>query len=154
MMPRAAVRPLLRRALAAAPADLDTGDPMEVLVGFCEELLPLPPLEVWLEDVKRSPEAHLVDVEGAADAPSAEAPVTVETRRFSFGDESWDAHLRSFRDGDAWRGFIAFEGAGPRSGRVHRTTLIFREANPVHVRERFLSFEPSALVAFLRSTLP
>jgi hypothetical protein len=52
----------------------------------------------------------------------------------------------------AWRGFIAFEDA--RSRDVHRTAVIFREWAPADVRERFMSFEPTALAAFLRSALP
>jgi len=152
MLPREAVRPLYRRALAANGGALSSADPMELLVELCERLLPLPSLEAWLEDVRQNPEAHLNDVEESAEAPSADAPVTVESRRFAFRDEIWSAHLRSFRDGDTWRGFIAFED--PRSSRVHRTALIFREPDAIHVRERFLGFEPSALVAFLRSSLP
>jgi hypothetical protein len=40
------------------------------------------------------------------------------------------------------------------SGQVHRTTTIFRENDPTDLRERFLSLEEAALMAFLRSTLP
>lgn len=151
MMPREAIRPLVRRAMTEDLAP-DPSDPMEALVALCERLLPLPPLETWLEDVMRNPEAHLNDVEASADAPTAEAPVTLETRSFSVGSEAWSAHLRSFRDGEAWRGFIAFEGPPP--GPVHRTALIFMEPDPVDLRERFLSFGPTSLVAFLRSALP
>lgn len=152
MMPREAIRPLYRRAVMGGFAEADPTDPMEALVAYCERLLPLPPLETWIEDVKKNPEAHLHDVEDSPDAPTADAPVTFESRQFSVGGESWSAHLRSFRDGDAWRGFIAFEG--PHSTRIHRTALIFREPDPVDVRERFMSFEPAALAAFLRSALP
>jgi len=149
MVPRDAIRPLYRRALRAGFGD---DDAMGALVKFCETLLPLPPFEAWLADVHRNPAAHLYDVGDSAAAPSADAPVTVETRVFSHGDRPWAAHLRSFRDGPTWRGFIAFEDRV--SSRVHRTALIFRESDPVDVRERFLSFENSALVAFLRSALP
>lgn len=152
MMPREAIRPLYRRVAAAGFAEADPTDPMEAMVAYCEQLLPLPPLKTWLEDVRRNPEAHLHEVEGSPDAPTVDAPVTVESRQFYVGEESWSAHLRSFRDEDAWRGFIAFEG--PRSQRVHRTALIFREDDPVDVRDRFLTFEPAALAAFLRSALP
>jgi hypothetical protein len=155
LVPREAIRPLYRRALATlapgplAPAETDS---METLLAYCERLLPLPPFESWLADVGVNPDAHLHDVDDSADAPGADAPVTVETRGLSLGDHSWDAHLRSFRDGDVWRGFIAFEDR--RSHRVHRTALIFRESDPVDVRDRFLGFEASALAAFLRSALP
>lgn len=152
MVPRNAIRPLYRRAVRAGFGKAEASDPMETLVSYCETLLPLPPFETWHDDVQRSPAAHLYDVDDSADAPSAEAPVTVETREFSHDQHPWTAHLRSFRDGVTWRGFIAFEDS--RSRRVHRTALIFRESDPVDVRERFLSFESSALVAFLRSALP
>jgi hypothetical protein len=152
MIPREAIRPLCRRAVAAGSVDEDSSDPMEALLRYCDRLLPLPPFDVWLQDARRSPESHLYDVGAAAGAPTVDAPVTVETRRFSVGVEPWSAHLRSFRDGDTWRGFIAFEGRGP--DRVHRTALIFREPDAVRIRERFLSFHPAALAAVLRSALP
>lgn len=150
MLPREAVRPLYRRALSGRTES--SSDPMEALVSFCEQLLPLPPFEVWQEDVRRNADAHLYAVEDSAGAPSADAPVTFETREFNVGDQRWAAHLRSFRDGESWRGFIAFEDR--RASRTHRTALIFNEADPVDVRERFMSFHPSALAAFLRSALP
>jgi hypothetical protein len=152
MLPREAIRPLYRRALGTGPDDEGASDPMQVLLAHCERLLPLPPFELWSEDVRCNPAAHLRDVDDSADAPSADAPVTVETRWFSVDGSEWAAHLRSFRDGDTWRGFIAFEGA--ESQGPHRTTLIFRESDPVAVRDRFMSFEARSLVAFLRSTLP
>jgi len=152
MLPREAVRPLYRRALGAGRGEDGVSDPMLTLLAYCERLLPLPSFEVWSDDVRRNPAAHLHDVDDSAEAPSADAPVTVETRRFTVGERSWAAHLRSFRDGDAWRGFIAFEDAESRC--VHRTALIFREGGPVDVRDRFMSFEASSLAAFLRSALP
>jgi hypothetical protein len=91
-------------------------------------------------------------LDDSAAAPTAEAPATVEARPFEFSGGPWVAHLRSFRDGGAWRGYIAFEDKLTR--RVHRTALIFREADPADLRERFLGFEPVALEAFLRSALP
>lgn len=153
MLPREAVRPLYRRALQGVEErQSPDADPMETLLVYLERLLPLPPFEVWRADVANAPEAHLHDIGDSADAPAADAPVTVESRDFSLGDRSWAAHLRSFRDGDAWRGFIAFEDRS--SNRVHRTALIFREPDAVGVRERFLSFEARTLEAFLRSALP
>ena len=152
LIPREAIRPLYRRAVRAGFGGRHTSDPMEVLVQYCETLLPLPPFELWCEDAHRNPKAYLYDVDASADAPSAVAPVTVETREFTHDRTPWMAHLRSFRDGVIWRGFIAFEDR--ESSRVHRTALIFRESDPVDVRDRFLSFESSALTAFLRSALP
>lgn len=152
MLPREAVRPLYRRALGASTVGEGVSDPMQTLLAYCERLLPLPPFEVWSEDVRRNPGAHLHDVDASADVPSADAPATVETRWLTVGERVWAAHLRVFRDGDTWRGFIAFEDSESRS--LHRTTLIFRELDPVDVRDRFMSFEAHSLAAFLRSALP
>jgi len=152
MLPASAIRPLYRRALREGFGGNSSSDPIGVLVGYCEKLLPLPPFETWCEDVRQNPTAHLYDVADSADAPSAEAPVTLEKRTFEHAGHSWTAHLRSFRDGATWRGFIAFQDVD--SDRIHRTALIFQEGDPVDVRDRFLSFESSALVAFLRSALP
>jgi hypothetical protein len=152
LIPREAIRPLYRRAIAGAREPEADSDPLGALVGYCERLLPLPPFEVWCDDIRRNARAHLLDIDDSADAPDSEAPVTVETRDFSFADRPWTAHLRSFRDGAAWRGFIAFEDRESTS--IHRTALIFRECDPVDVRERFMSFEKTALEAFLRSALP
>lgn len=159
LVPREAVRPLYRRALTGEGKGEETdgtgaalSDPLETLVRYCEDLLPLPPFETWRDDVANNPVAHLHDVDDSAEAPTSNTPVTFATRDFVAGDRAWTAHLRSFRDGEAWRGFIAFEDR--RSSTLHRTALIFRESDPVEVRERFMSFESRALVAFLRSARP
>lgn len=156
MLPREAIRPLYRKALhAAGPGAkrrVEDEDPLERLLRFCEDLLPLPPFEVWERDVRRSPGAHLGDLDDSPEAPTPAAPATLEARRLDPGGRAWTARLRGFRDRDAWRGFIAFEEAG--TGRVHRTALIFCEPGPADLRERFLGFEPTTLEAFLRSALP
>jgi hypothetical protein len=153
MLPRDVIRPMYRRALSRDSTErVGSPDPLAALLRYCEELLPLPPFEVWRDDAKAHPEAHLRDLDDSADAPTAIAPATLEARRVEHAGDTWIAHLRSFRDSDAWRGHIAFEQQP--SGRVHRTALIFREQGPAEVRERFLSFEPDTLQAFLRSALP
>ena len=152
LLPREAIRPLYRRALARAPGDEAAADPLEVLLLFCERLLPLPPFETWCDDVREHATAHLRDLDDSAEAPTAEAPTTVEARRFAFEGSPWVARLRSYREGHTWRGYIAFEDE--RALRVHRTALIFSEGDPVDVRERFRDFDLAALQAFLRSALP
>jgi hypothetical protein len=127
-------------------------DPMTRLVEFCETLIPLPPFEIWVADLRQNPEAHLLDLQDAADAPTALAPATLEARRLDRKGTSWVARLRGFRDHDAWRGFIAFEEASV--GTLHSTAIIFREHDACALRERFLSFESTTLEAFLRSSLP
>lgn len=153
MLPRDVVRPIYRRALRSESTRGDgSADPLTALLRYCEELLPLPPFEVWRDDVAANPEAHLRDLDDSADAPTVMSPATLEARRVELAGDTWIAHLRSFRDSDAWRGHITFEQRV--SGQVHHTALIFREHGPAELRERFLSFEPDTLQAFLRSALP
>ncbi len=153
LIPRDAIRPLCRRArMRVVGSPIVETDPMELLVRFCERLLPLPPFEVWVEDVTLHPVAHLHDLDDSADAPTTGSPVTIEARLFEYREHPWVAHLRSFRDGGTWRAYIAFEER--RTGDVHHTAPIFAEDDPADLRERFLSFETAALEAFLRSALP
>lgn len=151
LMPREAVRPLYRKAVREG-FGADGSDPMAALVRYCERVLPLPPFEVWRDDVHAHPEAHVDDADDVAVAPTAEAPLTEASREVVHGDGRWTAHLRSFRDGSVWRGFIAFEE--PVTSSMHRTAVIFREPDAESVRERFASFESSTLASFLRSALP
>jgi len=153
LLPREVIRPLYRKALrGVSRSDGDVGDPLAVLMDFCESLLPLPPFDVWRRDLERNPSAHLQALDEAPDAPTAAAPETLEARSFESRGSRWVARCRAYRDGDAWRGFIAFQS--DLGGPVHRTTLIFREADPAVLRDRFLGFDFVALEAFLRSTLP
>lgn len=157
MLPRDAIRPLYRRARAEAPragagATGSEDDPLALLVRYCETLLPLPPFETWCADLERNPDAHFTDMEDSADGPTADAPSTMDARTVDFGGRPWLVRLCSFRDAGVWRGYIAFEEGG--SGRVHRTAAVFCEQGAQELRERFASFDSSALQAFLRSALP
>lgn len=151
LLAQEAVRPLYRRALAEVEKG-DGGDPMGILVTYCEALLPLPPFQVWLDDLQAAPEAHWTDLETSADTPSPSKPATMGLRRLGRRAGSWTARLRGFRDGDVWRGFIAFEDESAADG-VHRTALIFCEATASDLRDRFHGFESASLEAFLRSAL-
>ncbi len=151
LLPREAIRPLYRAARQDPALETVPDDPLAKLTEYCARLLPLPPFEIWLEDMRRNPEAYLLDLGEAAKAPTAAEPATIESRRLTRSDGSWLARLRGFRDRDAWRGFIAFEDEA--SGLVHHTALIFREGDPRDLRRRFLSFEAGTLEAFLRSSL-
>ncbi len=146
------MRPLYRQALAEG-FEISPEDPLGTLAAFCEgRVLPLPPFDVWQRDAAAHPDAHLAAVDQAADAPTAEAPATLEARFVVRRDGAWRAKLRGFRDREGWRGFIAFEDG--LTGETHNTALIFREADPLDLRDRFLSFTPHTLEAFLRSALP
>jgi hypothetical protein len=152
LLPREAIRPLYRRALSKVEQFSDAGDPLGVLVEFCETVLPLPPFDVWRDDLLAHPVEHLHELDDSADAPTADTPSTVATRTFSSRGSVWVASLRSFRDEVTWRGYIAFEDQ--EHGTVQHTAVVFRESDPAELRERFFSFDEAALEAFLRSALP
>ncbi|MGD2069835.1 MAG: hypothetical protein PVI57_14285, partial [Gemmatimonadota bacterium] len=158
LVPREAIRPLYRAALARrgdGPAE-EAGGPEEnavgMVVGFCADLLPLPPFDVWLADFEAHRAAHL-DEAGDWSSAAPDGPVTVEIRRFPDpGGRTWYASLDVRRATGAWRGSVAFHTEGDR--RVFRTGEVFREVDPTAVRSRFLDFDVPTLQAFLRSVLP
>lgn len=152
MLPPEAVRPLLRRVhRRQSSSTLVADDPLGALADFCADLLPLPPLDVWVQDVRDNPDAYVDSLDAAAGAPTAAVPATLESRRFRGAGTDWVAALRVFRDENAWRGFIAFQSEPGNP--VHRTSLVFREEGPREIRDRFRSFEPAALESFLRSAM-
>lgn len=154
LMPREAVRPLYRRALAALPPERlpFQGDPLALLTELAETLLPLPPLEVWRDDLLRHTEGHLRDVEESVHGPTAEAPATLEARTLESGGCRWRVLLRAFLDQGTWRGLMVFQDEA--GGAMYRTAMVFRDTDPVALLDRFRSFEPAALEAFLRSARP
>ncbi|NJD19575.1 MAG: hypothetical protein FIA95_09890 [Gemmatimonadetes bacterium] len=133
-------------------ADGGEADPLALLVSYCRRLLPLPPFDVWRDDLREHPQEHFAELEETADAPTAGAPSTMAVRALEVHGRPWLAHLRSFREAGLWRGYISFEDEG--SGRAHRTAAVFCESDAGELRERFLAFEHAALEAFLRSALP
>ena len=153
-LPHEAIRPLYARARAWA-GEVGVGvekDPLATLLLFVQNLLPLPPFEVWLEDRSEHLEAHLEEEFTSAPAHRrVSPPVTVESRAVSLGETHWRASLNLFRRDEAWRGFISFRPVGEGPG--VRTADIFREEDPEEIRDRFLSYQPHTLQAFLRSVL-
>jgi hypothetical protein len=153
LVPPGAVRPLYRAALEAADLSAagDARDPLTLLLEFCERLLPLPSLEAWSDDLTRHPEAHLEDLSDSIHGPSPDAPATLAARTLPWGGRSWRVRLVGYPSHGGWRGLLVFHGP---AGALHRTTTVFHEADAVGLRDRFRSFEPGALRAFLRSALP
>lgn len=160
ILPTEAVRPLYARARewsktlgGSKPRAEQEHDPLALFILYLQELLPLPPLEVWLEDRVHHFQAHLEEEFESAQAHQRPSPpVTVESRGVVLDRQRWTAVLNLFcRDG-AWRGFIAFQTAN--EAEALRTTDIFREENPEEIRGRFLAFHDQTLQAFLRSVLP
>lgn len=156
LLPREAIRPLHREALAWAGESghrHDPTEPLETLLAYCHHLLPLPPFEVWCEDLRNNPLAH---AEMATQMPGSESapvrPVTLAVRTVERGGSTWDAGLRVFAEEGVWRGYIVFRCGA--DGRRARTAHVFREDGPEELRRRFLDLAPATLTAFLRSSLP
>jgi hypothetical protein len=153
-LPQDAIRPLYAEARAwAGKVGIQLGkDPLATLLLFLQELLPLPPFDVWLSDRTENLEAHLEEEFTSPPAQRRSSPpVTVESRPLSLGDSHWRATLSLFRRDEAWRGFISFRPVGDGPG--VRTADIFREEDPEEIRSRFLAFNAHTLQAFLRSVL-
>ena len=154
ILPHEAIRPLYSRARAwAGKVGIRVGkDPLATLLLFVQELLPLPPFDIWMRDRSQNLAAHLEEEFTSAPAHRrVSPPVTVESRGVRLGEEQWRASLNLFRRDDAWRGFIAFRPM--TEGPDVRTGDIFREEDPEEIRSRFLSFHMRTLQAFLRSVL-
>jgi hypothetical protein len=155
LLPREAVRPLYRVARErSVPGDgASADDPVALLVDYVErELLPLPPFPVWLSDFQANRAAHLAGIDAAPVGADPLAPVAVEVRSLRHLGTDWYAALHLFRRDSIWWGFIRFTGAAELT--EVRTADIFREEDPEAIRDRFRSFGPDALRAFLRSSLP
>lgn len=152
ILPRDAVRPLYRAALAGMDARSAGGaDPLRVLMEYCATVLPLPPFEVWLADLARYPAAHFQDWDEAVDAPSPADPATLAARELIRGDERWRVTLCAYPQDGAWRAHLSF--AGPALHDAHRTAPVFREPSAEALRDRFMDFEITSIEAFLRSCL-
>ncbi len=154
ILPRDAIRPLYAQARSwAGEVGVEVGkDPLATLLLFLQEILPLPPFEIWLKDRGEYLEAHLEEEFTSAPAHHrASPPVTVESRAMTLGQSQWRASLNLFRRDEVWRGFISFRPVG--NGPGVRTADIFREEDPDEIRSRFLAYQPHTLQAFLRSVL-
>lgn len=152
LLPRDAVRPLYRAAASGRVDGSPEGDPLELLVEHCARLLPLPPFEVWAEDFARYPDAHLNDWDDEVEGPTAAEPLSLAVRSIDLDGVSWSVRLCGFQDAAGWRAFLSFDG--PRSEDPYRTAVVFHEADPRALRDRFSEFDAHALGAFLRSSLP
>lgn len=152
LLPREQVRAIYREARQALADEDPVEDPLTLLADWCARLLPLPPFDVWQDDYRRNPTPYREAAGEPAAAPTRAAPVTVDLRTLDHGGLTWYAGLDVFRDGDQWRGVIAFHtGEGERP---HRTGEVFRGDSHAELRDRFLSFDDATLAAFLRSVLP
>lgn len=153
LVPRDGLRDIVRACrplTASAGADASLDD----LAAFCADLLPLPPLSVWMADFQSNRAAHLVDEAPAEAGPRSPdgTPVAVAVRHFSHQGDAWVAQLQVWPLHERWEGAIEFHtGDG---GSTFRTGPVFQEAGVASVRDRFRSFDDPTLCAFLRSSLP
>lgn len=151
LVPREAIRPLYRAA-SRDPGPAPSTDPLERLVSYCGALLPLPPFDIWIEDLARNPGAHLRDWDDTVEVPTVGEPATLATRTLRRGREEWGIRLRAYAHEGAWRAHLTFEG--PTVADTYDTAVVFHEASPGDLMDRFLGFEDSFLEGFLRSCLP
>ena len=155
VLPKEAIRPLYAKAREWGR---NTGkevekDPLATLFLFLEELVPLPPQEVWEADRAQYLDAHVREEFASPPAHRRSSPpVTVESRGMEMEGRRWRATLNLFRRDEAWRGFIVFNPLGETE--TVQTADIFREEDPDEIRNRFLGFHNQTLQAFLRSVLP
>lgn len=155
LIPKEAIRPLYARAREWGR---ETGeevekDPLATLFLFFQEIIPLPPREVWERDRARHLDAHVREEFASPPAHRRSSPpVTVESRGMEIDGQRWRATLNLFRRDEVWRGFIVFNPVG--ESETVQTTDIFREEDPDEIRNRFLGFHNQTLQAFLRSVLP
>ncbi|MFP3947551.1 MAG: hypothetical protein ACLFWG_02375 [Longimicrobiales bacterium] len=156
LIPREGLRPLYGRARewALERGLHDEKDPLATLLRFCEELLPLPPFDLWLKDVARHAEEHLADLRRTPEGRAGDREsVPVESRTITGGDGvEWRAILSLYRAYGVWKGLIRFNRDD--DARDLSTAAIFREDDPGEIRTRFRSFDEPALLAFLRSVQP
>ena len=148
LLPREAIRPMCR----AAAARSSDADPLERLVAFCSQILPLPPFEVWVRDLAEYPDAHLLDWDDTTEAPTVDEPATLAVRQLHRGAELWQVRLRGFAESGAWRADLAFRG--PTLSDAFQTAPVFHETTAGALRDRFQGFDDDVLEGFLRSCLP
>jgi hypothetical protein len=154
LIPRDAVRPLHRQAMEwALERGLETGkDPLQLLRRYCRTILPLPPFEEWVRELRRNPQAFLeVPAQPGGMPGVANASSIVAVRGVDYHGGVWTASLTVQKAEEGWRGFVGFTAS---DGRTTRTADIFLETSLDDVRDRFWTLEPDTLSAFLRSSLP
>lgn len=153
LIPPEEVRAFYRRARAWAEGtgSVNEKDPMANALAYCRHLLPLPPFPVWCRDFLANRGNHLESIGSDPPRDPGEGPFPLHARRFrGEGGEEWVASLHVLRRGGGWRGFLRFDGPGGMTG---RTAHVFREELPAEIQERFESFHPHTLHAFLRSAV-
>jgi len=157
LIPREGIRPLYAEARAWARREgIHNGrDPMDSLLRYLLRTLPLPPFEVWQNDVRTRRFEYAVRACSAPDAEERAQEVSVDSRTFHHYRRPWSAGLHVYRDGRGWRGFISFAPTGRDNAQAAvRTANIFVDSDPIAIRKRFRSYRETMLTGLLRSALP
>jgi hypothetical protein len=152
LLPRESLRGLYREARTTWEPDVVAVDPVARLGEFVDERLPLPPFDVWCQDVRTNPAAYLDEPWMVDVLPERAAPYTLDARVEILMGSSWRAELRVHYEGDGWLGHISFVRAA--DSRAWRTGDVFREGDALTLLLRFREFDHEALEAFLRSVVP
>ena len=154
LIPREGLREVVRACRPLAALSPGTDVSLDDLSAFCADLLPLPPLSVWMADFQHHREAHLADQAAAEAGPRTPegTPVAVAVRHFRASGSEWAGQLLVWPCKGRWEGAIQFHR--DETARVWRTAAIFQESSVSAIRQRFDIFDDSTLSAFLRSSLP
>ena len=156
LVPREHVRTLYgtARQWAMKEGMHDGTAPMDSLLRYLLERLPLPTFAVWRADSEAFPLAHAARAAQTARGGPSEDPVTIAHRDFQLHRRRWHAGLHVFPDGDRWRGFISFDPrTSPRYAPSLRTANIFFERDVDVIRTAFSSYRTDTLQGFLRSSM-
>lgn len=149
LMPREGVRAVIR----ACRSTRSKGS-IDELAEFCADLIPLPPIGVWLADFQDHREAHFAldgVFESGPRSPDG-TPVAVSLRELRHQGHVWVAQLLVSPLSGLWEGALRFHReTAPGSW---QTGNVFREESVEAIRDRFLAFDDGTVAAFLRSTLP
>lgn len=154
LIPREGLREVVRACRPLTALSPGTDVSLDDLSSFCADLLPLPPLSVWMADFQQHREAHLADQAAAEAGPRTPegTPVAVAVRHFRSSGSEWAGQLLVWPCKGRWEGAIQFHR--DETARVWRTAAIFQESSVSAIRQRFDIFDDSTLSAFLRSSLP
>jgi hypothetical protein len=152
LLPRESLRGLYRGARSTWTRADTAEDPVARLGEFVDQRLPLPPFDVWCQDVRRHPAAYLDEPWMVDLLPERAAPYTLDARIEILLGSSWRVELRVHHGDDGWQGHISFTRTA--DSRSWRTGDVFREADAQSLLLRFREFDHDALEAFLRSVVP
>jgi len=151
LVPREAIRPLYRQARSnpvdgePSPADGE----LERLAAHCASLLPLPPFDMWLEDLRSFPAGHMEDMDASTAGSTVYRPLTLAVGEIQVGEEEWRVRFRVFMERGLWHAFLRFDLETRTE--CCWTAVLFHEPTLRDLRARFDELDGATFEAFLRS---